>query len=163
MRRDEEVVVNPAKQSGLYALGRGRAGERAGYRAGLALAELPAGRKTGSKEGCFLAGHLLPLATSPHVTASMGPPALCMAAGAKTLSSTRWAEQSLYKGCWELWMVPNLTYFLSHEQSDARQGGENPSTWMQTTSSHKPPTFPKTPKPFPTTEQRWSLQNCFPK
>ena len=64
------------KQSGLHPLGRAGAGVRAGYRAGLALAALPDGRKTGSGDGCFLAGHLLPLAISPHVTISMGPAAL---------------------------------------------------------------------------------------
>lgn len=82
MRRDKEVVVNPAKQSGLCALGR----LRTGYRAGLALAELPTSRKTSSKDRCFLAGHLPPSAISPHVTASMGPAAPCMAAGTKTLA-----------------------------------------------------------------------------
>lgn len=163
MRRDEEVVVNPVKQSGLCALGSAGAGVRAVYRAGLAPTELPAGRKTSSKEGCFLAGHLLPPATSPHVTASMGPAALCMVAGAKTLAWTCWAEQSVYKGCRELWMVPNPTYFPSHERSDARQGGENPSAWVQTTSSQEPPTFSETPKPFHTSEQQWRLQNHFPK
>lgn len=60
-------------------------------------------------------------------------------------------------------MVPNLTYFPSHEQSDARQGGENPSVWVHMTSSHDPPSFSETPKPFPTTEQQWRFQNCFPK
>lgn len=86
MRRDKEVVVNPAKQSGLCALGRPRAGVRTGYRAGLALAELPTSRKTSSKEGCFLSGRLPPSAISPHVTASMGPAAFCMVAGTKTLA-----------------------------------------------------------------------------
>lgn len=163
MRKDEEVVVNPVQQSGLCALGRAGAGARAGDGAGLALIELPAGRKTGSQEGCFLTGHLLLPATSPHVTTSMGAVSLCMAAGARTMAWTRWAEQSLYKGRWELWMVPNPINFLSHEQSDVRQGGENHPAWVQTTSSHEPPTFSETPKPFPTTEQHWRFQNHFPK
>lgn len=55
------------------------------------------------------------------------------------------------------------SYFPSHEQSDAGQGGENPFAQMQMTSSHEPPTYSETPKPFPTTEQQCRFQNCFPK
>ena len=91
------MVFNPAEPSGLCALGRGRAGVRAGDAAGLALAELPAGRKAGSEDRRVLVGHPLPPATFPHVTASMGLAAHCMTAGAKTQAWARWAEQGLQR------------------------------------------------------------------